>query len=121
MIRTTVGEFRSFLADDYGREDDGWFEEICFFLDGDDEPLEDDDCIFCDTLDTSLSPATSLRFQGGVLVFPIDRHKESLSVEALFKKWRKLQTTAVLAIEIDKDRVEEIKTAVKALGGRVLR
>lgn len=120
MIKTTVGEFRQFLAADYGRDDDGWFEDIAFYRDGHGDPMESDDGIFNDNLDESLPANEQIKFEGGIIVFPLEKGREALSVEPLFKRWRKEQTTVTVLVQMPKDRQYAIETAISNAGGRVL-
>ncbi|WP_349573067.1 hypothetical protein [Azotobacter salinestris] len=39
--------------------------------------------------------------------------------EAQFRKWRKLQNSSFLSVQVPKDKLDEIKAAIKALGGTI--
>lgn len=120
MIKTTVGEFRKFLDADYGREDDGWFEDICFYLDGQSALLENDDGIFSANLDESLAAETQIRFEGGVIVYPLGRGREATSIEPLFRRWRKEQTHSHVLVLVPNDRFAEFEAAAKEIGGKIV-
>ncbi len=120
MIKTTVGEFRKFLDADYGAEDDGWFEEVTFYRDGSDEPVENDDDIFAADIETAMAPSEPIRFEGGVIVFPNEKRRKPLDVEPLFRRWRKEQTHSHVLVLLPNEHFEELKAAVKAMGGQVV-
>lgn len=48
-----------------------------------------------------------------------DNNDELGSFEGYFRKWRKKQTTTFLAVEVQNDKVEVVKAAVIAAGGKV--
>ena len=43
------------------------------------------------------------------------------SLESFFKKWRKKQNTATLIVECDLAKIDAMKAAVKAAGGKVVK
>ncbi len=43
------------------------------------------------------------------------------SFEGYFKKWRKLQNTVMLYVEVPKDKLYAVETAIKASGGKIKR
>ena len=44
---------------------------------------------------------------------------DPISLETHFKRWRKAQTTVRIAVEVHKDKLDSLMTAIKANGGRV--
>lgn len=48
-----------------------------------------------------------------------DLVSESTSLEAHFKRWRKAQNTAWCSFECPKDKLDAVKAAIKAAGGKV--
>lgn len=118
MIKTTIGEFRAFLDADFGDsdKDDGWFEEIGFYIDGSDEPLEDDEPIFDSTRSDSLPPEREIKFCAGVIVFPNEKRRDSISIEPLFKRWRKSLTHTHVLVRVPNDRMDEFRAAAGKCG-----
>ena len=43
------------------------------------------------------------------------------SLESFFKKWRKKQNTATLIVECDLAKIDAMKAAVKAAGGKIVK
>jgi hypothetical protein len=42
------------------------------------------------------------------------------SLETHFKRWRRAQTTVCIACEVHRDKVDAVKSAIRAAGGRVI-
>ncbi len=57
----------------------------------------------------------------GVVYEDATAEKEVGSFEGLFRKWRRQQTTEVFMVEAPKEKVDAVRAAVKAAGGKVLR
>lgn len=47
------------------------------------------------------------------------REDDPISLETHFKRWRKAQSTVRIAVEVHKDKLDGLMTAIKANGGRV--
>jgi len=44
---------------------------------------------------------------------------EGPSLETYFRRWRKKQTTTFLTVECDHTKLEAVKAAIKAAGGKI--
>ena len=107
--KTTGAEFKAFYSDEEWWPKGTWHEDEEVSIDG----VQADD-------DTDLS----LVADGGRLVlsngYVTNTEGVDLgSFEGYFRKWRKKQTTAVLAVEVPLNKVESVTAAIIAAGGKV--
>ena len=107
--KTTRAEFRAFCTDKAWWPDGTWHEDEEVSIDG----AQVDD-------DTDLSSVED----GGRLVLANgyvtnEQGDELGSFEGYFRKWRKKQTTAFLAVEVPLDKADAVKAAIIAAGGKV--
>lgn len=113
--KTNGAEFLRFYDDPkYWPENSGvYHEDEIFRVDG--EAVVDD-------FDMSKVAATAvIEIEGGaVLDSPLYENKTEPSLEAYFRRWKKEQNTVSLVIECPKNKVDAIKKAVRAGGGKVL-
>ncbi len=109
MIKTTGAEYKRFYNDPTAWPDDSWYEDETLIVNGDEWTLG-----VVDIPDDAV-----INLSGGV-VFGGQPNGTETSVEAHFKRWRKRQTTAMFLVECDLARVDEVKAAVKAAGGKTV-
>lgn len=111
--KTTGAEFKRFYNDDkYWPEDDGntWHEDALLSIDG---------VVQEDGIDIQvLADDAEVKIQGGVVYGPQWEGNEP-SLEAYFKRWKKKQSTVSFLVECDQSRLDAVKAAIKAAGGRV--
>lgn len=68
----------------------------------------------------TIDDASVVVIDGGfVLDLPGAYFHNSTSFESHFKRWKKLQNTGFLLVEAPKDKIEAVKAAIKAAGGKV--
>lgn len=110
--KTTGAEFKRFYDDPNIWPENGtiWHEEEVVTVNGADS---DSDCDFATIPDDA-----SVVIEGGV-VFGPEWDENNPTFEQYFKRWRKKQTTASLLVECDISKVDAVKAAIKAAGGRV--
>jgi len=110
MIKTTGKEFKSFYEDDsvwiYGM----YHEDEVITVDGKQREEYETDLM-------QIADASTMTISGGYVTNKND--DELGSLEGLFKKWKKKQTTAFLCVEIDLKKLEDLKVAVKNAGGKI--
>ncbi|HHH9443076.1 TPA: hypothetical protein ACP32N_005064 [Pseudomonas aeruginosa] len=112
--KTTGAELKTFYTDEkFWDEDDkhqAWCEDVILEVNG-----EEKDTSFSITDD--LEHNDQVKILDGVVMFNSD--KDGLSFETFFKRWRKQQNTAYLSVEAPKDKLDSIKAAIIAAGGKV--
>lgn len=112
-VKTTGAEFKQFYEDErFWPQDDGktWH---------DDEVITVNGVVLSDGVDTDRMPDDALVTVEGGMVFSPQWDGNEPSLEAYFKRWRKLQTTRTVLVECDAANLDAVKAAVKAAGGRV--
>lgn len=108
---TTGAEFKRFYADPVFWPGDAWHEDVTFLVDG--KEAGDRDM-------SAVEDSAKISIDGGIVLgLPLERGDEP-SVETHFKRWRKLQTTKTLVVEIGASKLEALLSAVKAAGGKVI-
>lgn len=114
-VKTTGAEFKRFYTDPAfwppeaaSHKDNVWHEDELISVDGE----QREEGFDFDTIPDS----AQVTVEGGV-VFGL---KDEPSFETYFKRWRKLQSTSVLVVECDVTKLDAVKSAVRAAGGRVL-
>ena len=108
-VKTTGAEFKRFYFDDAYWPDGTWHEDEEIEVDG--LPISEDLAI------EDVSDAASMKITGGMVMVLADSSYPS--VESYFKKWRKAQSTVSFVVECDKDKEGAVRSAVRAVGGRV--
>lgn len=109
-VKTTGAEFKRFYFDEAYWPDGTWHEDEEIEVDG--LPISEDLAIE-DIPDTAV-----MKIAGGVVLGLTDGSDPS--VESYFKKWRKAQSTVSFVVECDKDKEGAVRSAVRAVGGRVV-
>lgn len=107
-MKTTGAELKAFWKDESVWPGDSYVDGVYLKINGADgssedvEGMKDDDKI--DLVDG----------------YFCDQSDEGESLLTVFRRWRKKQATEMLLVEIPKGKLEELKTALKAIGGKVL-
>lgn len=108
MIKTLGAEYKRFYDDETAWPDGAWHEEETLLVNGDE---------WSDGV-TEIPDNAIVNLSGGVVLgLP---HGTQPSLETHFSRWRKRQTTTTILVECDLAKLDAIKLAVKAAGGRVL-
>lgn len=116
MIKTTGAEFKRFYSDEAFWTDGLFHEEEMIVIDG--ESICDD-MGFTDVNLEEVADDVKMEISEGI-VFK-DNYEEVCSFESYFRKWRKLQNFVFLTVEAPKEKVDAIRDAIKAAGGKVSR
>lgn len=111
--KTTGLEFKRFYNDPDWWPKGRWHEGEVVELNG--VPLNEYDYNLGDVADTD-----RLKISGG-FVYDDNDDQEYGSFEGYIRKWLRTQTTAVLSVEAPKEKVEAVKSAIVAAGGRVVK
>lgn len=110
-VKMTGAEYKSFMASDWGA--DCYMDDYVISVNGTkyeqlDGGLED--------AEDNMKPSDKVVIhEGGI-------YRESAyirSLESHFKLWRKAQTTSFLSVECPDDRLDAVKAAIVAAGGKV--
>lgn len=110
MIKTTGAEWKAFLHDDaYWGE---WaFEEYVYIING--------NVAGEDVNENSFADADIIKVDDGFAWDQANGSDKSEPLATFFRRWRKQQTTEVMAVEVPKDRADAVREAIKAAGGKV--
>ena len=111
--KTTGAEFKRFYNDDsFWPQDDGntWHEDETITVNG----VEQTDGVDTDTL-----PDDAVVTIADGIVFGPKWDGNEPSFETYFKRWRKQQSTVSFLVECDASKLDALKAAIKAAGGRV--
>ena len=110
--KTTGAEFKRFYKDPAFWPDGVWHEDETVTVNGEEVgpngelgKIADDAVVTVD---------------GGIVLGPKWKENEP-SFEGYFKSWRKQQTTKSFVVECDESKLEAVKAAIKAAGGRVVK
>lgn len=107
--RTTGAEFKAFYEDKTFWPGGTWHEDEEVTVDGTAVP---EDFALSEVADEA-----RLVLVGGYVTN--EANDDLGSFEGYFRKWRKKQTTAFLAVEVSRDKAESVKAAIIAAGGKV--
>lgn len=117
--KTTVAEFVAFYNDPEVWANEAWYEDARLVAGG----VELGDDIDWSSIPSSLTAADVITIDGGVLLRPKKpsamSSADAFDFEAVFKAWRKRQTTATVSVSVPKDRLDDLKAFLKGLGGKV--
>ena len=108
-VKMTGEDWKSFYSDDKVWAKDAWHEEMDFTVNGE---SWDDDQDFEEVDDTAV-----VRVEGG---FIQNTDGKILEVEKVLRKWRKDQKTQMVLVGVEKKRLGEFKTLMKANNFRVV-
>jgi hypothetical protein len=106
-MKTTGKELTAFLADDSYWPETIWHEEVVLQVAG----VEKDSDYLVNIKDDE-----SVTITGGYIQSTGVSEVDCL-FESYLKKWRKQQNTVFLAVSVPKDKLEAVKSAIKAAGG----
>src|SRR5476649_2907777 len=111
VTKTTVGEYKRFLADDTNWPDDAYMDDELIHVEG--KYIQPGDFS-----DVELNDGDAMTIEGGFVTMPANTTKgieerDLGSVESHFKNWRSLQKNDIVMILVDKDKVDEFKKFVK--------
>lgn len=109
MIKMTGAEFWEFYNDPKFWPEGVWH---------DDEVMTVNGAVVSDYSTETILPDSQVTIDGGV-IFLDEEGEESRSFEGHIKKWRKSCTVAYFTVEAPKDKLDAIKTAIKAAGGKI--
>jgi hypothetical protein len=109
-VKTNGTEFKAFYSDKEFWLEGTYHEDTMILVDGKDINVTDQDPEKVD--DTAV-----ITLCYGVVFNK--QHEEISGFEAYFKKWRKLQSTSTIMVEVHKDKLDAVKAAIKAAGGTV--
>lgn len=113
-IKTTGAEFKRFYFDKefWPGVRSVWHDDEYITIDG--EKIDGDYNL------TLVSDKACMTIEGGIVIDNLFHDKEQ-SFESYFKKWRKKQSTAIIIVEMHKDKLEEVTIAIKQAGGKICR
>lgn len=109
--KTTGAEWNRFYQDEAFWPEGRWPEEEDVTLNG--QPVGEDFAF------ESIADTDVLVVSGGV-VFDQDVVEEICSLEALFKRWKKKQSTIRIVMEVPKEKEQEFREAMKSGGWKIL-
>ena len=108
-VKMPGAEYKRFMTDETLWGNNGFYEDASLSVDG--QPEEDG-------IDLDKLPDTAVvKIEGGY-VLELPGGKE-MSLEGLFKKWKRLQVTNTFLVSCPKDKTETLKEVIKANGGTV--
>ena len=111
-IKTTGAEFKRFYSDKEWWPKGRWHE-------GEDVKINGEDVDSTEADLGSVVDTDRLSISGG-FVYDDNNDTDCGSLESYFRKWRKQQTNIFLSVECPKDRVDAVKAAITAAGGKVI-
>lgn len=111
-VKTTGAEFKRFY------NDPKWWPDDKGATYHDDDVITVNGVVCVDDL-SSVPDDALVTIQGGVVFSPNFKDGSEPSTETYFKRWFKEQATVTLIVECGTDKVDAIKAAIKAAGGRV--
>jgi hypothetical protein len=109
-VKMSGAEFKKFYEDDEFWPDGVWHEDAQISVDGEDRP---------DGVESNEVSDTSVVVIEGGALFGEQWEYEGPSLETYFRRWRKKQTTTFLTVECDHTKLEAVKAAIKAAGGKI--
>lgn len=107
-VKMTGAEYKRFMTDETLWGEDGYFYDAFLSVDGKEEGDGIDIKILADT--------AAIRIEGGT-VFDLPGGQK-MSLEGLFRKWKRLQDTDTFLVTCPKAQTETIKTLIKNNGGK---
>ncbi|ASD50491.1 hypothetical protein FDI24_gp210 [Acidovorax phage ACP17] len=111
-VKTTGAEFKQFYNDEKVWEGDAWHEDVVLRVDGkyvdEGEDLND------------LPDNASVVIEGGCMLDGPYKDKD-VSMETVFKRWRKQLTAQTVVVEVDNAYLEAVVAAIKAAGGKIIK
>ncbi len=112
VTKTTGAEFKRFYSDQSFWPSDAYTEDEELMVNG--HPFDQ----YADP--TTIDDSALMTVAGGIVYLKAG-DTDGPSLEAYFKRWRKVQTTVFLSIEVSKDKVDAVVAAIEHAGGKVSR
>lgn len=112
--KTNGAEYKAYIAESDSKwwPESSWMEEELLTVDGlSTESMTDFDS-------GNIADESAVTIEGGTYYNSMD-DDDPISLETHFKRWRKAQTTVRISVEVHKDKLDGLKAAIKANGGRV--
>lgn len=109
VAKTTGAEFKRFYQDPEFWPADAFHEDVIFKVDG---QMQEDGIDVQRLRDESV-----VTIEGGFVLGVFEKNEPS--VEAYFKRWKKQQTRTSFLVECEVSKLDAVKAAIKAAGGRV--
>lgn len=110
-VKMSGAEYKRFYSDPEFWPEGVWNEDAEITVDGNEQP---------DGIDVeTLSDNAVVIIEDGVVCGPQWEFGDSPSLETYFRRWRKKQTTTFLTVECDHAKLEAVKAAIKAAGGKI--
>jgi hypothetical protein len=113
-VKTTGAEFKRFYNDPEFWKEEMFHEGEVIAIDGVEQEEYSVDY-------NELGDDVRLEVSHGIVYADAQASEEVGSMEGYFRKWRRKQTTDVFLVEAPKEKLDAIKAAVKAAGGKVLK
>lgn len=108
MIKTNGSEYKRFYDDETAWPDGAWHEDELLIVNGDK----------CEAGIDSIPDNATVNLIGGV-VYDLP-NGSTVSMETHFRNWRKRQSMTTILVECDRAKLDDVKAAIKAAGGKVL-
>lgn len=109
VAKSTGAEFKRFYQDPEFWPDGAFHEDVIFKVDGHTQ----EDGIDVQTLRDN----STVTIEGGIVLGVFNDNEPS--VDAYFKRWKKQQTRTSFLVECEVSKLDAVKAAIKAAGGRV--
>ena len=110
-VKTNGSEFKSYYADPVSWPENAWHDDILIVVNG--VELYDGGDL------TAIADDATVEIQSGLVYFNED-DRDPVDMELHFKRWRKNQSVRTVVVSIDASKLEELKRAVKSVGGKIL-
>ena len=111
MIKTTGAEFKAFYSDPKWWPEGVFHEEAEIIING--EQSDDDTDLY------AISDDAKISLKNG---FVTNENGDDLgSFENFFRKWRNKQKTMIIVAKVSRDKLDDVISAIKAAGGRVVK
>lgn len=109
-VKMTGAEYKRFMTDETLWGEDGYFDDAFLSVDGKEE---------VDVIDIEILADTSaIQIKGGY-VFDLPGGRE-MTLDGLFRKWKRLQDTDTFLVTCPKALTETIKSLIKNNGGQAV-
>jgi hypothetical protein len=113
MIKTTGAEFKRFYTDKSYWPEGTWHDDEEILVDGKEFPHENDLMTVADAAIMRVAAGCVYEAQG----YEPDNWP---SLEVYFRRWLREQSVVVVAVEVPKDRLQQLKDGLKEFGGKVI-
>jgi len=119
-VKCTGAEYKAFMASDWGEM---FMDDFVISINGVDVDFQYGGL---DEAEDAMQPSDKVVIKEGGVYEPVQIHDSVCghdtyvrSLESHFKLWRKAQTTSFLSVECQNDKLEAVKTAIVAAGGKI--